>query len=250
MSYREWDLSLPGKTSSPLRAGAQRSAISTIRSSKMDLNFQIGGLKRGFKAFKLQFKQLFKTKLPRTVKSLCAKGQHATYTESLSKPVECFLFVCTLQKNQFSPGYNELQMYAKSCKFVFFYVIAFKHLFLKLISNSILNTHSSLQKKAKAILHVQYIFSTFFYIRKEKSLLAEIFHIIYFLVSILILVLKEMLSCRITCNLGIYLQKLYRKTCTFPLSSRVLPKPAPLTPQNSNKFTGCRCITLHLLLRG
>lgn len=111
----------------------------------------------------------------------------------------------------------------------FFYVIAFKHLFLKLISNSILNTHSSLQKKAKTILHVQYIFSTFFYIRKEKSLLAEIFHIIYFLVSILILVLKEMLSCRITCNLGIYLQKLYGKTCTFPLSSRVLPKPAPLT---------------------
>lgn len=80
------------------------------------------------------------------MKSLSAKGQHATYTEPQSQPVECCLFVCTLQKNQFSPGYSELQMHVKSCKVVFFYIIAFKHLFLKLISNSFLNTHSFVQK--------------------------------------------------------------------------------------------------------
>lgn len=81
------------------------------------------------------------------------------------------------------------------------------------------------------------IFFHFFYIRKEKILLAKNFRIIYFLVSIVLPVLKEMLSCRITCNLGIYLQKLYHKTCTFPLSSRILPKSAslntPKTPTTS-----------------
>lgn len=41
MRYREWDLSLPGKASWPLTTGAQRSAISTMRGSKMDLYFQI-----------------------------------------------------------------------------------------------------------------------------------------------------------------------------------------------------------------
>lgn len=112
------------------------------------------------------------------------------------------LSVCTLQKNQFSPCYNELQMYAKYCK-VFFYISAFRH--LKLSSNSFLHTHSLLQKKQKTILQYTIFSPLFFYIRKEKILLAESFRIIYFLVSISILVFEEMLSCRITCNLGIYL---------------------------------------------
>jgi len=43
-------------------------------------------------------------------------------------------------------------------------------------------------------------------------------------------VFKEMVGCWITHNLGIYLQKLCHRTCTFPLSSRILPELAPLNP--------------------
>lgn len=138
-----------------------------------------------------------------TLWSHSAKGQHATYTEPQSKPVECCLSALCRRISfpHVTMNYRCMQNIVKF--WGFFYISAFRH--LKLSSNSFLHTHSLLQKKQKNILQYTIFSPPFFYIRKEKILLAESFRIIYFLVSILILVFEEMLSCRITCNLGIYL---------------------------------------------
>lgn len=92
MSYREWDLSLPENASWPLSTGAQRSAISTMRGSKMDLYFQIlGGCNVGLRCLNFSLNNCLKCYQPNTVKSLSAKGQHTIYTEPQSKPVVCCL---------------------------------------------------------------------------------------------------------------------------------------------------------------
>lgn len=119
--------------------------------------------------------------------------------------------------------FPHLQWTAKPQTVIFWTITTLRHLFLKLGSNSFLYTHSFLQKSKEYFAHTMYF-------------------LIYCLASILILVFKAMLSCWMTHNFGTYLWKLCIRTCTFPLSIRILPEPTPLNPPKTPTAS------LHLLV--